>query len=131
MPDLHVTEGKKLIQQILDYARETYQTEPEYLWVRMPEAAVLRNAENDKWYAVMMKISKDKLGMKGKELVWILDLKCEPMLIGSLLEMDGYLPAYHMNKMHWIGVLMDGTVRKEQILELLDLSYHLTEGRKT
>ena len=64
-----------MIQQILDYARETYQTEPEYLWVRMPEAAVLRNAENDKWYAVMMKISKDKLGMKGKELVWILDLK--------------------------------------------------------
>lgn len=119
-----------MLKKIMDYAKETYQTEPEYLWARLPEAAVLRNAENHKWYAVLMKIEREKLGLEGTELVWIIDLKCEPLFIGSLLEMEGYFPAYHMNKNHWIGILLDGTVDEAQILELLDLSYHLTEGKK-
>ncbi len=119
-----------MMTRILNYAKTTYQTEPEYLWDRLPEAAVLRNQENQKWYALFMKISKEKLGLKEKETVWALNLKCDPLFIGSLLEMDGYYPAYHMNKNHWITVLLDGTVEEKQVLELLDLSYHLTEKRK-
>jgi len=119
-----------MLRKIFTYAENTYQSQPEYLWERTPDAAVLRNSENQKWYALFMKISRDKLGLKEKESVWILNLKCDPLFIGSLLEMDGYYPAYHMNKNHWITVLLDGTVKEAQILELLDLSYHLTEKRK-
>jgi len=36
------------------------------------------------------------------------------------------LPAYHMNHAEWISVLLDGTVEKEKILNLLDLSFELT-----
>lgn len=119
-----------MMTKILEYAETTYQAKPEYLWERTPEAAVLRNQENRKWYALFMKISKDKLGLKNTESVWILNLKCDPLFIGSLLEMDGYYPAYHMNKNHWITLLLDGTIDEKQVLELLDLSYHLTEKRK-
>ncbi|MBR1527804.1 MAG: MmcQ/YjbR family DNA-binding protein [Oscillospiraceae bacterium] len=119
-----------MLKKIFEYAENTYQSEPEYLWKRLPEAAVFRNKSNQKWYALCMKIGRDKLGLKEKASVWILNLKCDPLFIGSLLEMDGYYPAYHMNKNHWITILLDGTVEEKQILELLDFSYHLTEKRK-
>ena len=120
-----------MLQNIFNYAKTTYQADPEYLWNTAPDACVLRNADNQKWFAVFMKISRQKLGQKSTELVWILDLKCDPLFLGSLLEMDGYYPAYHMNKQHWLTVILDGTVEENQILELLDFSYHLTEKRKT
>ena len=119
-----------MIQKIFDYAKKNYQSEPEYLFRSSPDTAVLRNLKNQKWYAITMKISRQKLGLKEKESVRILDLKCDPLFLGSLLEMDGYFPAYHMNKQHWVSILLDGTVEERQILELLDFSYHLTEAKK-
>lgn len=117
-------------KKIMEYAEQTYHSAPEYLWASTPEAAVLRNPQNQKWYALLMKVSRTKLGMQKKEAVWIINLKCDPLLISSLLQMKGYFPAYHMNKNHWISILLDGTVEQSQILQLLDLSYHLTENRR-
>ncbi|MBR0485708.1 MAG: MmcQ/YjbR family DNA-binding protein [Oscillospiraceae bacterium] len=119
-----------MMRNLFAYAKDTYQSEPEYLWTKIPEAAVLRNIKNQKWYALFMQIGKNKLGMKETESVWIVNLKCDPLFIGSLLEMDGYYPAYHMNKNHWISILLDGTVEEEQIKNLLDLSYQLTDNRR-
>ena len=119
-----------MMQKLFAYAKDTYQSEPEYHWTKIPEAAVLRNIKNQKWYALFMQIGKNKLGMKETESVWIVNLKCDPLFIGSLLEMDGYYPAYHMNKNHWISILLDGTVEEEQIKNLLDLSYQLTDNRR-
>lgn len=36
------------------------------------------------------------------------------------------IPAYHMNKRHWIGILLNGTLRDEDILSLIAQSYELT-----
>lgn len=38
----------------------------------------------------------------------------------------GIFPAYHMNKEHWITVLLDGTVEEEKIFELIDTSFQAT-----
>ena len=114
--------------ELIAYVAERFSTDAEYPWD--DENFIFRHQENRKWYALFMKISKDKLGLKNTESVWILNLKCDPLFIGSLLEMDGYYPAYHMNKNHWITLLLDGTIDEKQVLELLDLSYHLTEKRK-
>ncbi len=48
-------------------------------------------------------------------------------MIGSLRLSKGFLPAYHMNKEHWITILLDGSVEREKIKQLIDLSYELTE----
>ena len=114
---------------ILRYAAETYGTVPEYLWKRTPNYAVLRNQANRKWYGAVMDLSRKTLGLEGEGVVDILDIKCSPLMIGSLLEQEGYLPAYHMNKNSWITVLLDGTVPLEQVTSLLDLSYQLTEPK--
>lgn len=54
-------------------------------------------------------------------------MKCEPDMVGVLIETYGFLPGYHMNKEHWITMLMDGTVSEAKILDFLDMSYDLID----
>ena len=56
----------------------------------------------------------------------VLNIKCDPMMIGSLRMKEGFFPAYHMNKENWISILLDGTVSADEIKPLLELSYQLT-----
>ncbi len=116
--------------ELIAYAREQYGTEPEYLWESAPNTFVLRQRGNRKWYAVVMDVRRDRLGLSGKETVYIMDVKCGPLLGGSYLGKPGVVPAYHMNKTHWLGVLLDGSAADETVTELLDLSYAQTKGGK-
>lgn len=115
--------------ELASYARKTYGTEPERLFPETPETYILRHRENRKWYAVVMRVPRSKLGLSGDEAVFLLDVKCGPLLSGSYLGKPGVVPAWHMNKTHWIGALLDGTASREDIRELLDLSFSLT-GKK-
>ena len=115
-------------QDILNFAAEQYGTEPEFLWASYPEYAVLRH-RTGKWYAVIMDVPREKLGLPGSERVDILDVTCEADMIGSFRQREGFLPAYHMNKSRWLTILLDGTVDKETIFSLLDMSYDLIEQK--
>ena len=117
-------------EEIFKYAKEKFGTIPEYLWAKFPNYAVLRNSENSKWYAIIMSIPQKRLGLKSEEHIDILDVKCDPILIGSLLNNNGYLPGYHMNKSNWITLLLDGSVPKDDVFNLIDLSYELTANKK-
>lgn len=114
----------------MSLARRQYKTEPEYLWAKYPDYAVLRHADNRKWYAVLMNVAREKLGLPGEGEVDIIDLKLDPELIGALRMSPGFLPAYHMNKSSWITVLLDGTVGIGQIADLVDASYRMTAAKK-
>ncbi len=39
-------------------------------------------------------------------------------------------PGYHMNKKHWNTVIVDGSLRKQELLEMVDDSYVLVAGKK-
>ena len=113
-------------QDVLTFASEQYGTEPEFLWASYPDYAVLRHW-NGKWYGVVMDVPRERLGLSGQGCVDILNVKCEPDVIGAFRQRDGFLPAYHMNRSHWLTVLLDGTVDRETIVSLLDMSYDLIE----
>lgn len=85
---------KGLEQLIFD----TYSVEPDYPWMDTPESAVFRHAANRKWFALVTTVPKSKLGLPGQQPVDIVNLKCDPILIGSLRAEPGFYPAYHMNK---------------------------------
>lgn len=119
--------NKSIKNDILFYAKEKFGAQPEYLWRNSPTDAVLRHTDNAKWYAVIMDIPRERLGLSGNEKVDILNVKCEPLMVGALLANNGYFPAYHMNKEHWITILLDGTVAKNEIYKLLDISFELTK----
>ena len=53
--------GKKEREEILQYASMRYGTEAEYLWKTSPSYAVLRHAENRKWYGVLMNVPRERL----------------------------------------------------------------------
>ena len=112
---------------IFQYAKYTYGTEPEYLWRKFPRYAVLRNPNSGKWYGAVMEVPRERLGLAGDGDIDIFDVKCAPMLIGPFLERQGFLPAYHMNKRNWLTILLDGSVPEDEILRLLDLSFDMTE----
>ena len=115
---------------VFDYANKKYKSAPEYLWARDPKSAVLRHRDNNKWYAVIMNVPKDKLGLTGTEKVDILNVKCDPEMAGSLRMIKGILAGYHMNKENWISVLLDGSVDENMIFNLVDMSYDLTKDKK-
>lgn len=115
---------------VLKAAAERYHTEPEHLWAKYPGYVVLRHTDNKKWYAVIMDVPRNKLGLDGMEYVDILDVKADPVMAGSFLHEEGILPGYHMHKGNWITVLLDGTVPMNIIELLLDTSFELTSGKK-
>ena len=116
-------------EEIYEYVKKQYGTVPEYLWKESPESAVLRH-KNGKWYAVLMQVEKSRLGLEGDTKVDILDVKCDADMVGLLTQTYGFLPGYHMNKKHWISVLLDGSVGEARILDFLDMSYDLIDNEK-
>lgn len=112
--------------EFFKYAKDKYNSEPEYLWAKSPTDAILRHKHNRKWYAAVMSVSKSKLGLPDNDIVDILDVKCDSIMIGSLLQENGFFKAYHMNKEKWITILLDGSVSEKKVRFLIDLSYQLT-----
>ena len=109
-------------QAVFDYIKKKYRTSPEYPW--RDGNAVFRHDGNNKWFALVMGVGKNKLGLSGEERVDVVNLKLDdPFLRDALLQEEGILPAYHMNKRHWISVLLDGTVREDAVFDLIDRSF--------
>lgn len=108
------------------FIMETYNAEADYPWRKSPNHAVFRHCSNRKWFALIMDVSKNKLGLQGEGLLDVVNLKCDPILIGSLREEPGFLPAYHMSKDNWITVALDGSASDNKIKMLLDMSYQAT-----
>ena len=117
-------------EEIFQYVKEQYGTEPEYLWKKDPDSAVLRH-KNGKWYAIIMVVEKKILGLEEDGNIDILDVKCDPDLVGMIIQTYGFLPGYHMNKRHWITILLDESVSEAKTLDFLDMSYDLTESSKS
>ena len=111
------------------YIFDHYSTEPDYPWSGAPNHAVFRHGGNRKWFALMMEVPRDKLGLPGTEKLDIVNFKCDPILISSLRGETGIFLAYHMNKASWITVALDGSVPAETIELLLDVSYELTKPK--
>lgn len=123
-------EKTTLREEIITYGKKKYHSEAEYLWADTPDAAVLRHGDNRKWYALIMEVSRARLGLCGEGAVDLLNVKCDPDMVAMLQSTQGFLPAYHMSKTKWISVLLDGTVGKDTILDLLDKSFGLTASKK-
>lgn len=116
--------------RIFAYIKKKYKATPEYPWGE-DDGAVLRHDDNRKWFALVMRVGRGKLGLSGDESVDVVNLKIEDIVFKDVLMQDkGILPAYHMNKEHWITVLLDGTVEEDQVCHLIDLSFAATASKK-
>lgn len=92
--------------------------------------AVLRHNDNNKWYGVVLEVSADKLGLPEAGIIDVLNVKSDPLLIGSFCRQDGFFPAYHMNKEKWISIQLCKPELDNAIKDLLSLSHELTALKK-
>ena len=119
-------------EHLFDYVKKKYKTEPEYLWRRFPDYAIFRHSDNEKWFALVMNVGKDKLGLIGNETVDILNVKMsEQLLADTLIEQEGYLRGYHISKGNWISIMLDGSVSFDDICHWLEESYITTASKQT
>ena len=112
---------------LLDYAHQQYANQPEFLWAKSPQNAVLRRRDSHKWYAAILVISKRKLGLDSDEIVEILDVRVDPAILPALIDNQRFFPAYHMNKTHWLTIILDQNTPLEMLEHYLDQSYQLAK----
>lgn len=113
--------------RINNYIKTKYNNEPEFLWESTPGCGVYRNKINNKWYGIIMYVDLKKISNESGE-VEILNVKLDQNKIKKLLEKKGYYKAYHMNKKDWITIVLNDTLKDEEIFSLIDESYNIING---
>ena len=114
-------------QVLVEYIRNEYGVEPDCPFRDDDTSLVFRHPGNRKWFALIMTITADKLGLSGTEIMDIVNLKCDPALIGAVRDQQVVFAAYHMNKSHWVSVLLTEAAHDDLVTNLVDVSYSLTK----
>ena len=116
-------------QEFFERCLNTYGTTPDYPFSDDFETAVFRQKDNRKWYALLMKLSRRKFGFDSDEVVNVVNLKVPVELSCTFGVGNGVYPAYHMNKLHWVSLLLPDAP-KDVVYFLLSVSFELTEKKK-
>ena len=114
--------------EFLKYCFDTYCTSPDYPFDEDFETAVLRHGDNRKWYAIVMRVSRRKFGFDSDEVIDVINLKLPTEMFGSFGAADGVYPAYHMNKLHWISVLLPDAP-DDVVRFLVNVSFEATKAK--
>ena len=117
-------------QEFLEYCLNTYGTPPDYPFDDWMESVVFRHAINKKWYAIALRVSRRKFGFDSDEVIDVVNLKLPTEMFGSFGAADGVYPAYHMNKLHWISVLLPDA--PDDIVQfLVNVSFEATKAGRS
>ena len=114
-------------QKFLEYCLDTYGTSPDYPFDEDFETAVLRHANNRKWYAIVIRVSRRKFGFESDEVIDVVNMKLPTEMFGSFGAADGVYPAYHMNKLHWSTVLLPDAPN-DIVQFLVNVSFEVTKA---
>jgi predicted DNA-binding protein (MmcQ/YjbR family) len=115
-------------QSLFEYCLSTYYTSPDYPFEGDFETAVFRHSGSRKWYAIVMRVSRRKFGFDSDEVIDVVNLKLPTEMFGSFGASDGVYPAYHMNKLHWVSVLLPDS--PEDVVQfLVNVSFEATKSK--
>lgn len=112
---------------LMNHIENTYQITPDYLWEKFPDYAAFRHRRSKKWFALLAPVPRAKMGLEGDGLIPLLNVKLDPEMVNELLETGDFLPAYHMNKTHWLSIPIEDT-DTSVIENMLADSYDLTKN---
>ncbi len=117
-----------LKDEYLAWLSTRFSATPDFLWPDTPDYCVFR-CPNKKWFALVMKVKYRQLGLKGEEEVWVVNIKSPVDKIPSLIDKKSIFPAWHMNKNHWITVLLTAATGFEKLCQLTEISYGLVNKK--
>ena len=117
-------ESKDLKDDYIAWIKTQFDAETDYPWPDTPDYCVFR-CPNEKWFALIMKIKYRQLGLTGDEEVWVVNMKACQDEIPNLIDKKSIFPAWHMNKKHWITVLLTAATDFEKLCGLTQKSFEL------
>ena len=121
-------ESGKISSEIIDYCNNKYGENHANPFKKHPDILAFINEKN-KWYALLLDVEYNKLN-KNTDIttkVKILNVKYPTDRILEIIDNKNIFPAYHMNKKHWISVVLDKNIKLETIKELIGISYTLVK----
>lgn len=122
-------ESKDLKDDYISWIKNQFGAEPDFPWPDTPDYCVFR-CQNEKWFALVMRLKYKQLGLTGDEEVWVVNIKADQTEIPNLIDHKSIFPAWHMNKKHWITVLLTAVTDLEKLCELTLKSYELVSKSK-
>ena len=93
-------------EEFLHYCTETYGTVPDLPFEDDFVTTAVRHTDTRKWYGLVMHLSRRKFGFDSDEMIDVVNMKLPVEMFGSFGKESGVYPAYHMNKLHWVSVLL-------------------------
>lgn len=121
-------ESGKISSEVIDYCNNKYGGNYVNPFKKHPDILAFVNEKN-KWYALLSDVEYNKLN-KNTDIttkVKILNVKYPTDRILGIIDNKNIFPAYHMNKKHWISIVLDKNIKLETIKELIDMSYSLVK----
>ena len=121
-------ESGKISSEIIDYCNNKYGGNHVNPFKKHPDILAMVNEKN-KWYSLFLDVEYNKLN-KNTDIttkVKILNVKYPTDNILDIIDNKNIFPAYHMNKKHWISIVLDKNIKLEAIKELIDISYSLVK----
>ena len=115
---------------LIEYIREKYGDELEFLWEKFDDNAIWRNKNSKKWYATLFTVTANKLGLKDNELIEVSNVMFQKDNVDNVIDNKTIFQAYHMNKRSWITIKLDDDTNMDMVYELVDNSYELSSGKK-
>lgn len=112
---------------------EKYNISPDFPWEKKEYQTygIFRHIDTRKWFALIMDIKwKSLLKNKDERLVDVMNLKINVDDGDKLRAKKGIYPAYHMNKKHWITIVLDDSLTDDDVIALIQDSYNLTGKKK-
>lgn len=110
---------------VIEYLTSEYHKTPEFLWKKFPSYAIFRH-NNGKWFAAIMQVDPKAFKLTGDQNIDIINLKIDPELGNILKQKAGYYSGYHMNKEHWLSIVLDEHTNFEELKTLIQDSYLMT-----
>lgn len=75
---------------------------------------------------LVFKVMGKMFALTSFDAPFTVNLKCDPDRALELREYHAEIvPGYHMNKKHWNTVNFEGSLKRQQLIELIDHSYDL------
>ncbi len=115
----------EMTKKLIDYVTKKYGDEIECLWEKFPDNGIFRRKDTQKWYAAILTVKRNKFGFKSDESVEVVDLRVPAEDMEIVLSNKNVYPGYHMNKKHWISIILDGSMPLKDICRFVDNSYIL------
>ena len=119
-----------IYEDVLHYVKDQYNSTIVKPFKTNPDIKVLVTPKG-KWYALFLDVEYNKLQKDSlvDSKVKIVNLKHLSSEISTVIDNRNIFPSYHMNKNHWISVVLDNNIDIEYVKELIELSYNLVNNK--